>query len=99
MLDIEVTVIKINNKSQYLVRLGSFEDSLANKTANFIWKNRVCPPNLRIYRLSREFAAAVGRMGLLLDDDGLDKVDDGDNNFSELDHDDLDHDALRSSFG
>ena len=75
MLDIEVTVIKINNKSQYLVRLGSFEDSLANKTANFIWKNRVCPPNLRIYRLSREFAAAVGRMGLLLDDDGFDKVE------------------------
>ena len=75
MLDIEVTVIKINNKTHHLVRLGSFEDSLANKTANFIWKNRVCPPNLRIYRLSREFAAAVGRMGLLLDDDGFDKVE------------------------
>ncbi len=29
-----------------------------------------------------------------MDDDSFDKIDDGDNNFSELDHDDLDHDAL-----
>jgi hypothetical protein len=58
------------------------------------WKNRkekaFAPPNIRIYRLSSEFAAAVGRMGLSLDDDGFEKVDDSDN----LDHDDVDHDAL-----
>ena len=79
MLDIEVTKIKINSKTHHLVRLGSFEDSLANKTAIFIWKNRVCPPNLRIYRLSREFAATVGRMGLPSDDDVSDEEgNDGD---------------------
>jgi hypothetical protein len=56
-LDIEVTKIKINSKTHHLVRLGSFEDSLANNAVDsYLEKSGVpqifasidCPVILRL---------------------------------------------------
>jgi len=88
-LDIEYTVFMIGNRRQYWLKIGYLLDP---RTPKEYWKCRnqdaFVPPNIRIYRLSREFAASVGRMGLRKDDvsdeDGFDDADDGQ---AQLDND------------
>ena len=79
-LDLQFTHFEINKKRQYLLKIGYFDYP---RMPIEYWRNRkekaFAPRNVRIYRLSREFAATVGRMGLPLDDDVSDEEgNDGD---------------------
>ena len=94
-LNIQFTHFKINNKRLFLLKIGDFDRP---KMPMEYWRNRkekaFAPPNIRIYRLSRELASSVVRMGLPMDDDVSDEdrydgdasVQSDNYNFNDLDN-------------
>ncbi len=77
---IEVTTFAIENKHRYFVRVGSFDATRHPvKMPIHYWRDRnnkeLSPTRLRINKLTANFAASVGSMGISFDDSFFDNIE------------------------